>query len=61
MEIGQGTLTDEQWIEFKIDLIVWKSIIILTISMNIFLFKIDLIVWKYATLHIPREIIQRLK
>ena len=40
----------EDILQFKIDLIVWKSIIIIPLILFLLMFKIDLIVWKSVRL-----------
>ena len=46
MEIMENTIDSKGIKEFKIDLIVWKSLSTLLRSRLLTLFKIDLIVWK---------------
>ena len=50
MEIKQGRVFLPFVIEFKIDLIVWKSNSSIWINSTLSRFKIDLIVWKYGTI-----------
>ena len=61
MEMYIGIIDTDNFIMFKIDLIVWKSIHFDAVSSSSCSFKIDLIVWKSTVTGACKDTINQFK